>query len=235
MSKPRGAAWAGTLVAFALAGTSICCATASANDAVDAIEALAPAEQRAESIEWLRAYAPPAPSVSLLPEGPVRRRPEVFAIPTVAPMPAHIPRRLLEQRAELKTTRLEDELNCLATAVYFEARGEPYFGQVAVAQVILNRVADPDYPKTICDVVYENSHVHNACQFSFTCDGIADRIREPRAWRWAKRIARSVLFRQNRVIDFTMATNYHASYVSPRWAGQMKMIRRIGLHIFYRG
>jgi spore germination cell wall hydrolase CwlJ-like protein len=170
----------------------------------------------------------------VLPEGSSHRRPEVFAIPESAPTPARIPRRFLEQRIVPKTTRLFDEFTCLSTAIYFEARGETYLGQVGVAQVILNRVAHPSYPKTICDVVYQAAHLHNKCQFSFACDGVADLIREPRAWRWAKRVARSVLFRNNNIVDLRAATNYHATYVSPRWAGGMRKLLRIGLHVFYK-
>jgi hypothetical protein len=228
-----------TIRPLVLAGivTSFLQPAVSANDALDAIAALAPAERHAESWADLRAYAPPAPTLSMLsvlPKTPPRRRPEVFAIPTIAPTPARIPRRFLEQRIVPKTTRLQDELQCLSTAIYFEARGESYLGQVAVAQVILNRVAHPAYPKTICDVVYQASHVHNKCQFSFACDGIADVVREPRAWRWAQRVARSVLFRNNSVFNLRRATNYHATYVSPRWARHMRRLAKIGLHVFYQ-
>ncbi len=68
------------------------------------------------------------------------------------------------------------ELKCLATAIYFEARGEPEEGQLAVAQVVLNRVKNPAYPNTICGVVYQNKTKRNRCQFSFACDGRSDRI-----------------------------------------------------------
>ena len=233
MKKPRGAAWVRTMRLSVLAGTIIAGGHAAAisNDAVDAIEALAPAEQRAEALAALR-YAPPAPPVSYLPRGPELRRP--YLTSSIAPTPARLPRRLLEQRTTPKTTWLQDELTCLSTAIYFEARGESYLGQVGVAQVILNRVASPAYPDTICDVVYQNAHVRNACQFSFACDGIRDVIDEPRAWRWAKRVARSVLFRQNRIVNLREATNYHATYVSPGWAGHMRRLIRIGLHVFYR-
>ena len=82
---------------------------------------------------------------------------------------------------------------CLANAVYFEARGEEVRGQIAVAQVVMNRVFSPFYPKDVCGVVYENANRHNACQFTFACDGIPDVVTEPDAWERAKRIARDML------------------------------------------
>ena len=82
---------------------------------------------------------------------------------------------------------------CLANAVYFEARGEAVRGQIAVAQVVLNRVFSPFYPKTVCDVVYQNAHRRYACQFTFACDGIPDVVTEPDAYSRAERIARDML------------------------------------------
>src|SRR5690606_38719047 len=78
---------------------------------------------------------------------------------------------------------------CLATAIYFEARGANYRGQVAVAQVVLNRVEDHRYPDTICSVVFQNQHRRNACQFSFACDGIPEKISNRKAWAQAEEIA----------------------------------------------
>ncbi|HEY8268057.1 MAG TPA: cell wall hydrolase, partial [Xanthobacteraceae bacterium] len=82
---------------------------------------------------------------------------------------------------------------CLAEAVYFESRGEVERGQVAVAQVVVNRAFSGYYPADICGVVYQNAHRHLACQFTFACDGIPDRIAEPAMWEQAKRIAREML------------------------------------------
>lgn len=127
------------------------------------------------------------------------------------------------------------ERQCLATAIYFEARGEPQRGQIAVAQVILNRVASGDYPDTICGVVYQNQSRRNRCQFSFACDGKPDTIKEKRAWAVAEEIAREVVIGDVGVAEIAGATHYHASYVSPRWAPRLKRLARIGHHIFYRG
>jgi spore germination cell wall hydrolase CwlJ-like protein len=129
----------------------------------------------------------------------------------------------------------ESELKCLATAIYFEARGEPEEGQLAVAQVILNRVKNPAYPNTICGVVYQNQSRRNRCQFSFACDGRTDRITDMAAWGRAEALAkRSVEEQAAAFIDEVgSATHYHATYVRPRWAGRMTQTDRIGRHIFY--
>ncbi|MBA5779279.1 cell wall hydrolase [Stappia sp. F7233] len=126
------------------------------------------------------------------------------------------------------------EQRCLAEAVYFEARGEPETGQVAVAQVVLNRVRNPAYPDTICKVVYQNRHKRNRCQFSFACDGIRDRISSKAAWETAQRVAKDAVDGDEYIEDVGASTHYHATYVKPRWARSMKRLDKIGRHIFYR-
>ena len=128
----------------------------------------------------------------------------------------------------------EKQFQCLAEAVYFEARGETYRGQVAVAQVVLNRVKSDLYPSTICGVVYQNQSWRNACQFSFACDGIPERVTEPAAWATAKEVSEKVLRGDVYLTEVANATHYHANYVRPVWARQMKKMTTIGLHIFYR-
>jgi spore germination cell wall hydrolase CwlJ-like protein len=127
------------------------------------------------------------------------------------------------------------ELKCLATAIYFEARGEPEDGQLAVAQVVLNRVKNPTYPNTICGVVYQNKTKRNRCQFSFACDGRADRITDKGAWERAEALARKSVDEQATTFleEVGSATHYHATYVRPRWAGRMTQTDKIGRHIFY--
>ncbi len=123
---------------------------------------------------------------------------------------------------------------CLANGIYFEARGESEEGQAAVAQVILNRVRNPVYPKTICGVVYQNKNWRNRCQFSFACDGKPDRIRDVKAFATAKRIAGAVTRGETWLAEVGSSTHYHANYVHPRWANAMEKLDRIGKHIFYR-
>ncbi len=126
------------------------------------------------------------------------------------------------------------ELWCLATAVYFEARGESYRGQVAVAQVVLNRVKDHRYPKTICGVVFQNQARRNSCQFSFACDGIPETINDPKSWAQAQEIATKVTDGELYLTEVADATHYHANYVRPAWAPRMQKVTQIGLHIFYK-
>lgn len=122
---------------------------------------------------------------------------------------------------------------CLSQAIYFEARGEPYDGQVAVAQVVMNRVLSPHWPNTVCGVVYQNKHWRNRCQFSFACDRIRDRVRSRGSWTMAETITNKMA--EGYVMDgIHTATHYHATYVRPRWARYFNRIERIGRHIFYR-
>ena len=125
------------------------------------------------------------------------------------------------------------ELKCLATAIYFEARGESQSGQAAVAQVILNRTRNAAYPDTVCKVVYQGQSRRNACQFSFACDGKPDTIREKKAWALAQRIAADVAHGRRLRASLATATHYHADYVSPRWAPKLLRLAQIGQHIFY--
>ncbi|MEJ0012270.1 MAG: cell wall hydrolase [Bauldia sp.] len=132
--------------------------------------------------------------------------------------------------------RAASEVKCLATAIYFEARGEAEKGQIAVAQVVLNRLKNPAYPKTICDVVYQNKNKRNRCQFSFACDGIADRIADKQSWISSQQLARRVINddRNLYLADVGASTHYHATYVKPRWAQGMKKMQKIGRHVFYK-
>ena len=123
---------------------------------------------------------------------------------------------------------------CLANAVYFEARDEPLRAQIAVAQVVLNRVFSPFYPNDVCGVVYQNADRHLACQFTFACDGKRDVITEPDAWVRAQRIARDMLDGKLWMPEVAKSTHYHDYWAHPDWVGEMKRIDRLGGLIFYR-
>ena len=129
----------------------------------------------------------------------------------------------------------DSELKCLADAIYFEARGESRLGQIAVAQVVVNRLRSRAYPDTICGVVYQDQDARHRCQFSFACDGISDRIADRASWRRAMALARDILSDGDRLFlaEVGNSTNYHATYVSPQWAGDMKKMDTIGRHVFY--
>jgi len=123
---------------------------------------------------------------------------------------------------------------CLAEAIYFESRGEPVRGQMAVAQVVMNRVFSGYYPNNVCGTVYQNSHRHLACQFTFACDGIPDIVREQDAWERAKKIAADTLDGKVWLPEVGKATHYHAAYVRPYWVREMAKMYRVGVHTFYR-
>lgn len=123
---------------------------------------------------------------------------------------------------------------CIADAIYFEARSEPVRGQIAVAQVVLNRALSGFYPNDVCGVVYQNAHRHLACQFTFACDGIRDVVTETDHWSRAKTISTDILDGKLWLPDIGKATHYHASYVRPYWVRSMRKHEKIGLHTFYR-
>jgi hypothetical protein len=143
------------------------------------------------------------------------------------------PRTPAERLGLLGRDRAKAE-KCLTDAVYFEARGEPVNGQIAVAQVVMNRVFSGYYPTTVCGVVYQNAHRRSACQFTFACDGIPDRVTEPDAWARAKQIARDTLDGKLWLKLVGKSTHYHAYWVRPRWVGEMMKLHRLGVHTFYR-
>lgn len=123
-------------------------------------------------------------------------------------------------------------LLCLTQAIYYEAAFEPLEGRRAVAQVVLNRLRHPAFPKSVCGVVYQGSG-GRVCQFTFVCDGALYRQPELGAWRQAEQIARAAL---GGYVDGAVgeATHYHADYVAPRWAPLLAKVAQIGQHIFYR-
>jgi hypothetical protein len=123
-------------------------------------------------------------------------------------------------------------LLCLTQAVYYEAGFEPLEGRRAVAQVVLNRLRHPAFPKSVCGVVYQGAG-GRVCQFTFVCDGGLYRSPELGAWRQAEQVARAAL---NGYVEASVgeATHYHADYVAPRWAPLLAKVAQIGQHIFYR-
>jgi len=119
-----------------------------------------------------------------------------------------------------------DNEYCLAEAIYFEGRGEPALGQLAIANVILNRVKSPEYPNQACLVVRN-------CQFSYYCDGKNERMTDKKAFRMAEKIAFFAL--DTAVVgDVEHAMFYHADYVKPYWADKFKYLGQIGKHKFYK-
>lgn len=217
-------------------------------------------EPRLDTLTGLGAYAEPSPEVAAA--GETRPAAEIHATrdgSTPALMMASVTTPMTEEApleiGALPVTQLRLEIpedlklgeggqvsekdyarqhKCLSEAVYFEARGEPEVGQYAVAQVVMNRVRSVYYPNTICGVVYENRHLRNRCQFSFACDGIADRVGDQASWARAERVATAVLKEGYYLADVGTSTHYHADYVRPRWIRDMVKEQKLGRHIFYR-
>ena len=136
---------------------------------------------------------------------------------------------------------LETAFLCLALNTYHEAKNQSMIGQVATAQVVMNRVADSRYPNTVCEVVkqgpkYKGSDipVRHKCQFSWFCDGKSDLPKNEKAWKTAQDVAFLVLYDKIKLDVTEGATHYHATYVKPSWAKTKKRTTRIEKHIFYR-
>lgn len=134
-----------------------------------------------------------------------------------------------------------DPATCLALAIYWEARNQPTAGQVAVAQVVINRVNDDGFPDNVCDVVtqgptYKSNPdlpVRHMCQFSFYCDGKSDDPKDHKSWDKAKYLSWRVMHNQS--VDISDgALYYHADYVAPSWSVTKEKTIRINNHVFYR-
>jgi len=128
---------------------------------------------------------------------------------------------------------IAQEISCLAQNIYFEARSEPHQGKLAVAHVVLNRVASERFPSSVCEVVQQGGEIRlNRCQFSWWCDGKSDKPGNFRAWRESLVLASDIYW--GLVDDPTEgAMWYHADYVSPGWSADLKRGPKIGRHIFY--
>lgn len=136
--------------------------------------------------------------------------------------------------SELTAAKLDaEERECMAQAIYYEARSEPRIGQLAVADVVLNRVRSTAYPNSICEVVFQGSERRTGCQFSFTCDGSMDAKLNKRKWKSSEDLAGAVLAGV-RIPVSRNATHYHADYVDPYWADTLAPTAVIGVHKFYK-
>jgi len=124
------------------------------------------------------------------------------------------------------------EVECLALTIYFEARGEPKIGQIAVGHVVMNRVAHALFPAAVCDVVRQGGKIGQGCQFSWWCDEISDAPMNPRAWQSSQALARRIFWDYSED-PTTGALWYHADYVTPYWRRSFAQGPKIGRHIFY--
>ena len=135
------------------------------------------------------------------------------------------------------------DIECLAKNIYFEARNDNLAGQVAITDVVLNRVLNASYPNDICEVVYQGPQdsrgnmIRNKCQFSWYCDGKSDKIPYPSindSWWRAMNLASDMYYNDAYRGITEGSTHYHASYVDPAWSKDLQLVGRIGAHIFYR-
>ena len=144
-----------------------------------------------------------------------------------------IPQEVVVERGK---TVDKKELDCMAANIYFEASTQERIGKIGVAQVTMNRVMSPEFPNSVCEVVFQgpkNKKHKHLCQFSWYCDGKPDVIRSKRMWRECIYIAKYVML--GGVPDITKkSTHYHADYVQPWWAKKMEKTVKLGDHIFYR-
>lgn len=171
--------------------------------------------------------------LELEPIAPVSPALAVTATTSATPTTSAIPPKAPTARAVDASSHIDDDLHCLALNIYHEARSEPPSGQLAVAQVTLNRVASKSFPQSVCDVVKQGGQKRNRCQFSWWCDGKSDQPTEMKAWRKSLDLGRRVLADQ--VSDPTDgALFYHATYVSPKWSRSFQRTAQIGRHLFYR-
>ena len=125
------------------------------------------------------------------------------------------------------------QFQCLAQAVYFESRGEPLSGQIAVAEVVLNRVDNPAYPRSICGVTKQGAGSGRGCQFSYACDGRPDVMTSSVSKARSEKIARMLIDGRPRSVT-SGATHFHATYVRPDWSRNFARTASIGNHVFYR-
>jgi spore germination cell wall hydrolase CwlJ-like protein len=152
------------------------------------------------------------------------------ALPAVNGLiPAATPFKLLARSSADR----ERSIDCLTSAIYYEAALEPLDGQRAVAQVVLNRVRHPAYPSSVCGVVYQGYERTTGCQFTFTCDGSLTRAPMASYWNRAREVAKAAL---NGYVHAPVgwATHYHTNYVVPYWSSSLVKLATIGQHIFYR-
>jgi spore germination cell wall hydrolase CwlJ-like protein len=175
------------------------------------------------------AAPPPPPSMAVRPLAPEQAVKLNAEIPVASgPNPAAAAFRFKGDAAARAQA-----LNCLASAVYYEAGNQDADGERAVAQVVLNRVRHPAFPGSVCGVVYQGSTRPTGCQFTFTCDGSLNRQPDADGWRRATEIAAAALG-GSVYAPVGWATHYHADYVVPYWASAMAKNIVVGAHLFYR-
>lgn len=155
---------------------------------------------------------------------------KALAAAAEAPVPARLDLRALDA---LPPVKADGQTQCLAQAIYFEARGEPLAGQIAVAEVVLNRVDDGSFPNTVCGVTNQGVGRGRGCQFSYACDGLADVMKSPLARQRSEKLASLMMAGRERSVT-NGATYFHTTSIRPSWSRRMERTTSIGHHMFYR-
>ena len=144
---------------------------------------------------------------------------------------------------QVKASDANNDIYCMAQNIYFEAGNQPLAGKIAVAQVVINRTNHPNYPTTMCDVIYQAKlkenwlgnlvPIRHQCQFSWFCDGKSDDPVDSPTWMNSLKVAADVV--QGKYGDITEgSTHYHSVYVNPYWADSLNETVIINEHIFYK-
>jgi spore germination cell wall hydrolase CwlJ-like protein len=214
--------------ARALAGAAALLACTSC--VPDSVELAGPASPSDAAILLAQAPPPPPEPLLLKPVAPVEAIAINAAIPIVAAPNPRATSLVVRARTPIDQMR---SLDCLAQAIYYEARSESEDGQRAVAQVVLNRMRHPTYPSSVCGVVYQGSERRTGCQFSFTCDGSLAVAARGFGWDRARRLAAEALAGKV-YAPVGYSTHYHTVAVLPYWASSLAKTAVIGAHIFYR-
>ncbi|MBO9474938.1 cell wall hydrolase [Shimia sp. R10_1] len=160
---------------------------------------------------------------------------DLFAPKETQPTQIRYSRAFIDSLPNVKTEKRTDQWQCMAEALYFEARGESVKGQFAVAEVILNRAAHSAFPESVCGVINQGtaSGRKYQCQFTYNCDGLSDKIREHSAYERVGKVADLLLNGAPKELT-AGATHYHTKAVNPRWARVYERTTTIGVHHFYR-
>jgi spore germination cell wall hydrolase CwlJ-like protein len=191
------------------------------------------------------ASAPKRKAVSVVLDQPVEPAPLTFQ-PDIAPADAEainaerpdyggtiaLARPFIAPRTSDRAADLQRAVECLTQTIYYEAASESAQGQRAVAQVVLNRVRDPNYPASVCGVVYQGSERRTGCQFTYTCDGSRARRPDPFLYARARMVAVGALAGSVEP-SVGLATHYHTKQVVPYWRTDLVKLRTVGAHIFY--
>jgi hypothetical protein len=222
---------AGLMAALALACALVCYANWGM---AESFSGLVPGLTETSPVEPPRPAEPETGLISFLPQQVQNLgRDQARAFNIASPLEPINPAPPAFHAEWLSPLELDHATDCMATAIYYEAASESLAGQLAVAQVILNRLRHPRYPKTVCAVVHQGGERATGCQFTFICDGALSRPPDPARLQRARLVAQAALHGATSA-QAGQATHYHTIWIVPLWAGALRKVAIIGNHVFYR-